>query len=185
MTITLTQNAPAVYIASLSDYNAGILHGCWLELDGVTDHEQAIQAMLAQSPYARKTGDIAEEWAIHDSERCGGQLGEFATLADLGQIAEDFEEIEARKLEWELYLKWNSCTYHHMRWGCVEEFAEAYRGTYDYAWEFAYEFIHESVDVDSLPDLIRHNIDYKGAWEELETGDFYEIRYGDQSHIFC
>ena len=59
---------PRIYVASLSDYNAGILHGVWLQADQDPDglHEQ-INEMLAASP----TTHVAEEYAVHDYENFG------------------------------------------------------------------------------------------------------------------
>lgn len=58
---------PRIYVASLSDYNAGRLHGTWI--DAAQDTEQihdAITEMLADAP-----SPDAEEWAIHDYEGFG------------------------------------------------------------------------------------------------------------------
>ena len=46
---------PRIYLASLTDYNAGVLHGRWVD----ADHEAEIlgevaQEMLAQSPTAER-----------------------------------------------------------------------------------------------------------------------------------
>lgn len=63
---------PRIYVASLSDYNAGTLHGSWLDADQDPDdlHGQ-INEMLAASPTARRYGDVVEEYAIHDYENFG------------------------------------------------------------------------------------------------------------------
>ena len=45
-----------IYVASLSDYNAGILHGTWIDFAQLTDLDDlraAIAAMLATSPTAK------------------------------------------------------------------------------------------------------------------------------------
>ena len=60
---------PRIYVASLSDYNCGILHGWWVGADNSVEIlEETIQQMLAESPTAGRYGDVAEEWAIHDYE---------------------------------------------------------------------------------------------------------------------
>lgn len=61
--------APAIYVASLSDYNNGLLHGCWISaLLPESAIGTAIQDMLTASPWAARTGEPAEEWAILDHE---------------------------------------------------------------------------------------------------------------------
>jgi antirestriction protein len=81
---------PRIYVASLSDYNAGILHGRWIDatVDADTMQEE-IDAMLAESPTTARYGDIAEEWAIHDYENFGElQLDESEALSTVAQLAE-------------------------------------------------------------------------------------------------
>lgn len=59
--------APRVYVASLSDYNAGRLHGQWIDAAQEPEEIHAdIASMLSES---RESG--AEEWAIHDFEGFG------------------------------------------------------------------------------------------------------------------
>jgi antirestriction protein len=60
---------PSIYVASLSDYVAGMYHGVWIELDEDTDTEEVrdeIADMLKASP-----NPDAEEFAIHDYEGFG------------------------------------------------------------------------------------------------------------------
>jgi len=60
---TETAQEYRIYVASLSDYNAGRLHGAWIDATQDADEIEAeVQEMLAASPEP-----IAEEWAIHDS----------------------------------------------------------------------------------------------------------------------
>jgi antirestriction protein len=75
---------PRIYVASLSDYNNGRLHGQWLDADQeVSALEQAVQAMLAASPDAG-----AEEYAIHDYDGFYGlRLSEHESLRTVSQLA--------------------------------------------------------------------------------------------------
>jgi antirestriction protein len=58
---------PCIWVASLSDYNNGIVHGQWMNAARDVAALQAdINAMLATSPWTARTGEPAEEWAIHD-----------------------------------------------------------------------------------------------------------------------
>lgn len=81
---------PRIYVASLSDYNAGILHGEWVNPgEGAEATYEAITAMLADSPTTRRYGDVAEEWAIHDYEHFGPiRLGEYESIERVCSIAE-------------------------------------------------------------------------------------------------
>lgn len=78
-----TTTTPRVYVACLASYNAGRLHGAWIDAtQDADDIRQAVADMLAASP---EPG--AEEFAIHDHEGLG-EIGEFESLdrvAELGQ----------------------------------------------------------------------------------------------------
>jgi len=57
-----------IYVADLSAYNNGILHGIWINaLDEVDEIQDQINAMLEKSPE-----EYAEEYAIHDYEGFDG-----------------------------------------------------------------------------------------------------------------
>lgn len=79
------QQHPRVYVASLSDYNNGRLHGAWVEACQEPEPiVRAIRRMLSQS-----SEPCAEEWAIHDYEGfCGVRLAENARVATLSQLAQ-------------------------------------------------------------------------------------------------
>lgn len=118
---------PRIYVASLSDYNAGTLHGVWIDLidSDVDDVNRQIADMLASSPEGMATGIPAEEWAVHDHDGFGGltvpewpdleQLhanaqvlngpnGEaLALFADYEGVAADSEELEGLEDEVTIY----------------------------------------------------------------------------------
>lgn len=75
---------PRIYVACLAAYNAGMLHGVWIDVeDDAEAVGEAIAAMLAASP---EPG--AEEWAIHDYEDFGGvQIGEHTGIERVVEIA--------------------------------------------------------------------------------------------------
>lgn len=76
---------PQIYVASLSDYNAGVLHGRWLAADQPPEALLAgVSEMLAQSPTSRR----AEEWAIHDYTGFGAvELSEYEPVANVSRLA--------------------------------------------------------------------------------------------------
>lgn len=84
------QAMPRLYIASLTDYNAGTLHGVWLDAATDVDAMQAeIGEMLRASPTTHRSGEPAEEWAIHDHEGWGGiPIGEYESLDLLARLSE-------------------------------------------------------------------------------------------------
>jgi antirestriction protein len=80
---------PRIYVASLSDYNAGRLHGEWIDAEmDIEDLENAVTRMLASSPEP-----LAEEWAIHDYEGFGPvRLSEYESLPTVNSIAKGIVE---------------------------------------------------------------------------------------------
>lgn len=84
-TDTAHTTTPRIYVACLAAYNAGILHGAWIDCDQGDDHIwQELRDMLARSPEPN-----AEEWAIHDFEGFGEHpLSEWESIADVARIAE-------------------------------------------------------------------------------------------------
>jgi len=163
MTSTIT-TTPRVYVASLSDYNAGRLHGAWIDADQSADEiAEAVAAMLAAS-----SEPGAEEWAIHDHEGFGawspGEWASFETVAAVGAaIAETGEP--------EVLTAWLSNMGPEQYWPAdlVEGFAEAYAGTWtsleDYAVDL-YEGIYSEADMGPLV----HYIDWERVARDLELG---------------
>ncbi|MFM9464166.1 antirestriction protein ArdA [Streptomyces scabiei] len=80
---------PRIYVASLTDYNHGILHGEWIDADQDPDAiQEEVNAMLATSPTAKRYGQTAEEWAIHDYDEFDGiELGEWESFERVSALA--------------------------------------------------------------------------------------------------
>ncbi len=80
---------PRIYAASLADYNAGRLHGVWLDAATQADElASGIQQMLAAS-----REPVAEEWAIHDYEGFGSlRLDEYESLERVSALGRGLVE---------------------------------------------------------------------------------------------
>jgi antirestriction protein len=177
---------PSVYVASLSDYNAGDLHGCWINLDSSASEDEIqmrINVMLRESPSLYR-GDGAEEWAVHDSS--GVSVSECCTVQTLAEIAAAYEEIESEGHDWDVYREWLRLSdldgFEH-----VSEFCDAYCGAYDEPEDYAHDLVSDaySRELEGLPSFIRYHIDYAGIWRDLELGgDNFAIRVGSKSHVF-
>jgi len=132
---------PKVYIASLADYNAGRLHGAWI--DAAQDPEElaaAAQTMLAASPTP-----FAEEYAIHDFEGFGPlRLSEYQSLETVSLVAQGIAEHGAVFAHWATLVD-------ELTPDALNRFKEAYRGHHACVADYANEL---------LEDL--------GAWRELE-----------------
>lgn len=137
-----------IYVASLSDYNAGILHGVWIDLTQVDDIDEVwakVNAMLAGSIATKKYGDVAEEWAIHDYEGFGSyRVSEYENLEKLLLLSQTIAN------KGEAFLLWAANDVTALDADDVEEaFDEQYAGEWDDDDAFARDQIEEL----GLPDL--------------------------------
>ncbi|MFV0318358.1 MAG: antirestriction protein ArdA [Microthrixaceae bacterium] len=83
------RSQPRIYVASLSDFNAGHLLGAWIDADDEPEALLgAIDDMLQQS-----TEPVAEEWAIHDQDGFSPLvLSEFESIDTVSRIAQGITE---------------------------------------------------------------------------------------------
>lgn len=76
---------PRIWIASLTDYVNGSLHGAWVDADQEPEELEAAARQVLSS--SAEPG--AEEWAIHDYDGFGPlDLGEYPSLEDVSRIAQ-------------------------------------------------------------------------------------------------
>lgn len=112
---------PRIYVACLAAYNAGRLHGRWIDANrSVGEISSEVQAMLAESPETS-----AEEWAIHDYDGFGSlRLGEWETFERISAIAAGLAEHAGAFAAW---LSYDSC----LDPSDARGFAAAYRGEWE------------------------------------------------------
>lgn len=105
----------AIYVASLSDYNAGRLHGKWINIgDDAEAVYGEIDGILETSPQ----GD-AEEYAIHSFEGFGGiEIAETEEIEDLILIAEALDEFPSAVVQ-HIY---ETCKAEHLSEKCQEKY---------------------------------------------------------------
>ncbi len=82
---------PSIYVASLTDYTCGFLHGVWITLDAAELDEvhAQVNSMLKDAPAVRRRlSHVAEEYAIHDYDGFGSYtVHEFTPLNQVVAIA--------------------------------------------------------------------------------------------------
>ena len=159
-------DAPAIYVASLSDYNSGILHGCWISCCYGADHIQdEVNAMLAASPHKAKYGDPAEEWAIHDySGFAGIELSEWEHFDHVCELAEALEE---HGEAFAAYYSYNSSS-------DISDFQDAFCGIYDSELDYAYELADQLIPHDA-PDFLTRYFDYEAFARDLFCGEYHSV----------
>jgi len=152
---------PRVYLASLSDYNAGILHGTWLAADTSEDElADGIAGMLSGSPTAKASGQPAEEWALHDSEGFNGlHLDEYEGLGYLSRIGLGVAEHGVAFAHWAKLVAGDDE---------LDDFAERYRGHWDTLEAYADELLDDlgvAQHLEAIPDWLQ-------PYVELHTGRY-------------
>jgi antirestriction protein len=127
------ERAPRIYVASLSDYNAGRLHGVWITLDDDLETTWSqLHTMLATS-----TEPHAEEWAIHDYEGFGPlALDEWESIEQVQRIATGIAE------HGEAFAHWASLLDRRYWDEQLGHFSEHYQG----AWSSMEAFVEQMLD---------------------------------------
>ena len=149
---------PRIYVASLSDYNAGNLHGAWINCNQDSeDIMDEIELMLEDSKVKG-----AEEWAIHDYENFGEfNLSEYEsieTVSELANLIVEHGEVFADFVSYQGRFTDKS----------ESDFEESYVGEYDSELAFATECFDEM-----YPD--QKYVDYKSYKRDLFCGDFFSL----------
>ena len=162
-----------IYIASLSDYNAGILHGAWVNLEGlsVDDIHDKINDILHSSPAAEKYGEAAEDWAIHDYELGGIDIAEYEDLETIVSIVESLMEYGEG-----FAIYYNDVSDLDTSQSCFED---AYQGEYDSFLDYATE-IFDELYAHGIPEHLRRYIDYDAFARDLQAEGYF-IEAG---HVF-
>jgi antirestriction protein len=147
-----------IYAACLASYNSGMLHGCWIDVEGkdADDIQSEIAAMLEASP---EPG--AEEWAIHDYAGIPSSFGEYP---DLKKIVQWVEMSEQHGEAWAAYV--DAAGEHY---ATPEGFSDAFLGEYDSAEDYAAE-LYEGYLAD-LPDNIKYCMDWGQVVQCLDCND--------------
>ncbi len=161
-----------IYVADLAAYNAGKLHGAWIDAtDELEDIGQQVQTMLAQSP---EPG--AEEYAIHDYEGFAGYpLSEYEGLEAAHAVACFIEE----------YPDFGGELLNHFgdledaRRAADEDYCGCYRSLADCARELTEE-------ATAIPENLAYYIDYEAMGRDMAlNGDVFTIEAGfEEVHIF-
>jgi antirestriction protein len=166
---------PRIYVASLSDYNAGRLHGVWLDAD--VDAEalyEGVRSMLATS-----TEHGAEEFAIHDYEGFGPlRLGEYESLESASRIARGIGEHGMAFAHWADLLGTNDAA-------DLEHFEDAYRGHFESLADYAESLLDDvgaQAEIDTaIPDYLAPyvHLDIEGFGRDLEPSGDITTSAGD------
>ena len=165
-------DSPRIYVADLSAYNAGHLHGVWIDSTQDLDDIQALVIeMLEQSPV-----EGAEEYAIHDFEGYSSyRLEEYEGLEQAQKVAcfiEQHEELGSELLNYYSDIQ-----------EAEKAIEESYSGCYGSLADYAEELTEGTSDI---PKHLEFYIDYERMGRDMElSGDIFTIETAhDEVHVF-
>lgn len=169
-------STPRIYVASLADYNAGTLHGTWIDAtQSADDIRDEIQAMLKASkePYA-------EEYAIHDFEGFGSyRLSEYEDLETVADIAEAIEEHGELITELLNHLGTDDPR------EAIKYHENNYQGEFKTLEDWAERFLEDTGSLQEIPESLRYYFDFEAyARDARLSGDIFEIEFGGALHVY-
>lgn len=140
-------DGPRIYVASLSDYNNGHLHGSWIdaaqEPEAIWDE---ISEMLARSRYAP-----GEEHAIHDFDGFFGyRVDEYESIEDVARIGRGIAEHGPAFAAFAAHLD-------QAERDKLDDFDEHYRGQWASAEDYAEQLLDDiGIDIENLgPEMLQ------------------------------
>lgn len=151
-----TATTVRVYVASLSDYNAGRLLGAWIDVPTDADElRAAIAAVLAKSKEP-----IAEEWAIHDYDGFPN-MGEYP---DVDKMCEIMQALETA-CDPDAFLAWvNHEPYNAEN---PSRFEDTFQGCYDSEKDYAYDYVESTGMLDTVNENFVNYFDYDSFTRDL------------------
>jgi antirestriction protein len=178
---------PSIYVASLSDYNAGHLHGRRIDLDGldVNDVWAEIAEMLRESKHPNVTVECpdcdegwddrsgcgtcngrgkvpsAEEWAIHDYD----DMPSFGENPDLEDVIKYAEMVEEHGDAWRAYVEHVGTHY-----ATEDDFSEHYAGEASSEREWVETWLEDSGLLSEIPENLRYYFDYDAYLRDMKLG---------------
>jgi antirestriction protein len=155
---------PMIYVACLAAYNAGKLHGEWIEAaQEVEALNEELQETLKQSPEP-----FAEEWAIHDYEGFGDiRISEWHGLSEVSRLAFLVEEHGEAFTAYAAHVGQDTAT--------EESFLDAYCGHWDSELAYAQELFDEMY-AHEVPENLRYYIDYEAFCRDMFIDGYFSVR---------
>ena len=163
----ISEDNAQVYIACLSAYNNGYLHGAWVDAtEGVEHVRDRIAQILSSSPMWRE--ECCEEWAIHDFQGFGNyKVSEYHGLEELCAVAECLKECDKFPSE---VVSWLIDDYGID--GAKERMDDDYIGEFDSSSDLAYHYVEETGLLDGVHKSVAMYFDYEAFGRDLDlNGD--------------
>jgi len=159
-----------IYVACLASYNAGKLHGTWIDLSGLDGEDT--QEMIQKQVIKTSPQWDAEEWAIHDFES-PVKLGEWEDLEDLCILSEALED------HGEAFAAYVQIETPQDMGKAVSQFTERYCGHWESFEQYVTESHHGDLVASQIPSYLLCHFDWESYARDLEQS--YLVHAG---HVF-
>jgi len=171
-----------IYVASLADYNAGKLHGVWVDAcDDPEEIQEQVSAMLAAS-----TQPGAEEWAIHDYEGFKGfNLSEFESFEFVSWLAGMIDEHGKAFISFLETFEPSKLSFsEENRQSATLDFEERFHGLFDSEADFAESLIEDTGLLEGCDETIRAYFDVSSYARDLFLGGEFVFANGAVFHNY-
>lgn len=172
------QSSPKIYVACLAAYNAGQLHGEWINANQETHEIYAdIKSMLEKSPES-----CAEEWAVHDYE--GFSSISLSEWPDIERVSTLAKLIVANGEPFSIWYENQDGSNFDVS-ELEEMFLEQWQGTFESETDFANKLLEESGQLSEIPVWAQNYFDYESYARDLNlSGDFSFTRHNCQTYVY-
>jgi antirestriction protein len=186
---------PRFYAACLASYNAGTLHGAWIDAsDDVDTMQEEISAMLRASPHPNilvedpATGEevpSAEEYAVHEYDGLPSSLGEHPGLDYIAAYVELLETADDRDIPEDVVAELVEGSDLAGIDRAKDAIDDDFQGRFDSLEAWAYDFEDTSGGLTDVPDRFHNYIDFAAIGRDAEIGgDIRAIRSGGSLYVF-
>jgi antirestriction protein len=168
----MTMTEIRIFLGCLASYNAGRIHGRWVDATLGVDHlEEELADILKTSSIPR-----AEEYDIQDAEGFAGSVGRYSSLEEVAELGELIEKHGVAIVELMNHI---GCDRDELE----KKFEELNRGEWESEREFAWEHLQTNMNV---PEHLENFICIEKVEQSLFMGDHFSVKLPNGNvHVFA
>lgn len=151
-----------IYLASLSDYNNGLLIGQWYDIEKYDSYNDILADFIIYLNTLNQIDptNFREEWDVHDT----AGLGNHYYSDDIDMIIKALKE----DISIDAFISYLD----RFGSGSIDDFNDKYLGEWGSIKEYAEDYIESTGLLESIPETLRYYFDYGAYARDLEySGD--------------
>ena len=171
----LNDNFPAICI---QDYETNSFK--WFNVYEIFQNSNDFEEFVNLMNKARKSvlTSVSSEWFYPDCQYLHSIYSEHLDDCTLFEYLESLDDVLSDGHSVSLHEEFVS----NFGESYIGDFSDHYVGEFD-TKEFSEHYVENTVDLDSIPDIITSNIDYDNVWYDLQH-DYVEIEADKSTYIF-